>query len=112
MIHINPENSLRTKRKSTDQWLIAFILGLLHGFGFAGVLAEVGLPEQSTPLALVFFNVGVELGQLLFIAVVLLLGRMLRQMIHAKHLAAGEMAKIYSVGGLSAYWLIERVVAY
>jgi hypothetical protein len=48
-------------------WLVAFTFGLLHGFGFAGALAEVGLPQQAIPLALVFFNVGVELGQLLFL---------------------------------------------
>ena len=51
-------------------WLVAFAFGLLHGFGFAGALSEVGVPQQAVPLALLFFNVGVELGQLLFIAAV------------------------------------------
>ncbi len=52
---------------------MALTFGLLHGFGFAGALTEVGLPEQAIPLALLFFNVGVEVGQLLFIAAVVLL---------------------------------------
>ena len=55
-------------------WVVAFIFGLLHGFGFAGALAEVGLPEQAIPFALVFFNVGVELGQLAFVGAVLIIG--------------------------------------
>jgi len=54
--------------------VVVFVLGLLHGFGFAGALAVGGLPQQAIPLALVFFNVGVEVGQLLFVCVVMLLG--------------------------------------
>ena len=49
-------------------WTVAFIFGLLHGFGFASALTQIGLPQQSITLALLFFNVGVEMGQLLFIA--------------------------------------------
>ena len=52
-------------------WVVAFTFGLLHGFGFAGALAEVGLPQSSIPIALLFFNVGVEIGQLLFVGAVL-----------------------------------------
>jgi hypothetical protein len=48
-------------------WVVAFTFGLLHGFGFAGALAEVGLPQSSIPIALLFFNVGVEIGQLMFV---------------------------------------------
>jgi hydrogenase/urease accessory protein HupE len=58
-------------------WLVAFSFGLLHGLGFAGALAEIGLPTNSIPLALFFFNVGVELGQLLFIAAVFVAMRLL-----------------------------------
>ena len=54
-------------------WIVAFIFGLLHGFGFAGALSEVGLPEGHIPVALLFFNLGVEAGQLLFVAAVLAL---------------------------------------
>lgn len=90
-------------------WLVAFIFGLLHGFGFAGALAEVGLPQQAIPLALIFFNIGVELGQLLFVAMVLLLGWVLHRLKRPKLLDRAESAAIYSIGGLSSYWLLERI---
>jgi len=90
-------------------WLVAFIFGLLHGFGFAGALAEVGLPQQAIPLALVFFNIGVELGQLLFVASVLLLGWVLHQLKQPKLLDRAETVALYSIGGLSSFWLIERI---
>jgi hydrogenase/urease accessory protein HupE len=94
-------------------WLVAFSFGLLHGLGFAGALAEVGLPHNAIPLALLFFNVGVELGQLTFIAVVLLaaalLGRLLR--ISSEPRWAVQL-QAYVIGGLASYWLIERVTAF
>ena len=62
-------------------WVIAFTFGLLHGFGFAGALSDIGLPEQAIPLALLFFNVGVEVGQLLFIAGVLAVGVITRRIV-------------------------------
>lgn len=92
-------------------WLVAFTFGLLHGFGFAGALTEVGLPENAIPLALLFFNIGVELGQLLFVAAFLilswLLGRFLRRHLHWLKFAAA-----YSIGAIAAYWSIERVVSF
>ena len=93
-------------------WLIAFVFGLLHGFGFAGALAEVGLPQQSIPLALVFFNVGVELGQLMFIGIVLSIGWIIRRLNWQRVLASGETAAIYIIGSLSSFWLIERISAF
>lgn len=60
-------------------WIVAFVFGLLHGFGFAGALSDVGLPQNEVPLALLMFNVGVELGQLLFIAAVLALLAVVRK---------------------------------
>jgi len=93
-------------------WLVAFIFGLLHGFGFAGALAEIGLPEQSIPLALLFFNVGVELGQLLFVAVVVGIGWVLRKLVAEKALQGGEVAASYLIGGLSAFWVIERTYSF
>lgn len=93
-------------------WLVAFIFGLLHGFGFAGALAEVGLPQQAIPLALVFFNVGVELGQLLFIATVLALGWFLHRLKQQKLLDKAEIAAMYSIGGLASFWLFERISAF
>ena len=90
-------------------WLVAFIFGLLHGFGFAGALAEIGLPQQSIPLALIFFNVGVELGQLFFVLVVVLFIWLLHQLKQQKLLNRAETAVIYSIGGLSSFWLFERI---
>jgi hydrogenase/urease accessory protein HupE len=90
-------------------WLVAFIFGLLHGFGFAGALAEIGLPQQAIPLALVFFNVGVELGQLLFVSGVILLAWFLRYLNQQKILKRAETLVVYSIGGLSSFWLFERV---
>jgi hypothetical protein len=88
-------------------WLVAFAFGLLHGFGFAGALSEVGLPDRAIPLALLFFNVGVEIGQLAFIGAVLGLGWIVRRLslrlpIYSPRLAA------YVIGSLSAYWVFER----
>ncbi len=93
-------------------WLVAFIFGLLHGFGFAGALAEVGLPQQAIPVALVFFNIGVETGQLLFISAVLLLGWMLQKLKQPKLMDWSESLIVYLIGGLSSFWLIERVSAF
>ena len=64
-------------------WLIAFCFGLLHGFGFAGALAEVGLPHHAIPVALLFFNLGVEIGQLVFVAAILDGGRAIPPRHHA-----------------------------
>ncbi|MBV1959745.1 MAG: HupE/UreJ family protein [Pseudomonadales bacterium] len=90
-------------------WLVAFIFGLLHGFGFAGALAEIGLPQHAIPLALIFFNVGVELGQLLFVSCVLLLHWMLLQFKQQELLGRAETMVVYSIGGLSSFWLFERI---
>jgi hypothetical protein len=92
-------------------WLVAFIFGLLHGFGFAGALAEVGLPQAEIPVALLFFNVGVEAGQLLFIALVLGLTACLRG--SRVHLPAwGKPAVPYAIGSLAMFWVIQRASAF
>ncbi len=90
-------------------WLVAFIFGLLHGFGFAGALAEIGLPQQAIPLALIFFNVGVELGQLLFVLGIVIFSWILHQLKQQKLLNRAETAVIYSIGGISSFWLFERI---
>lgn len=90
-------------------WLVAFFFGLLHGFGFAGALAEIGLPQQAIPLALIFFNVGVELGQLFFVLGVVIITWMLHQLKQPKLLNQAETVVIYSIGGLSSFWLFERI---
>ena len=95
---------------SRKPWLIAFTFGLLHGLGFAGALAQIGLPANSIPLALLFFNVGVELGQLLFIAAVFGATRLLF-LLAANRIDFRRAATVpaYVIGGIASYWVIERV---
>lgn len=91
-------------------WLAAFAFGLLHGFGFAGALREIGIPEDSVATALVFFNLGVEAGQLAFIGVVVALVAVLRRVaLPARGLVAS--APSYAIGTIAAFWFIERTVA-
>jgi len=93
-------------------WLIAFIFGLLHGFGFAGALAEIGLPQQAITLALIFFNIGVEVGQLMFVATVVLVALLLQRLKHPRLMERVEMFVVYGIGGLSAFWMFERIAAF
>jgi hydrogenase/urease accessory protein HupE len=92
-------------------WLVAFIFGLLHGLGFAGALSEVGLPEGQIPLALLFFNVGVEIGQLLFISSTLCVFALARRVRPALPRWAG-LAAPYAIGSIAMFWVIERVAAF
>jgi hydrogenase/urease accessory protein HupE len=93
-------------------WLIAFIFGLLHGFGFAGALAEIGLPQQAITLALIFFNIGVELGQLMFVATVVLIAVILQRLSYLTLLNKLQTIVVYMMGGISAFWLIERTLSF
>ena len=91
-------------------WVVAFSFGLLHGFGFAGALSEVGVPAQAVPLALLFFNVGVEVGQLPFIAAVFALGFLVRA--SAVRVPNGwRRAAAYGIGCVAAFWVVQRTVA-
>jgi hydrogenase/urease accessory protein HupE len=90
-------------------WIVAFAFGLLHGFGFASGLTQMGLPRNEIPLALFSFNVGVELGQLGFVALVLLLEKSFR-VLEIRWLRAVELFPAYAVGGLGAFWTIDRLV--
>lgn len=92
-------------------WIVAFGFGLLHGFGFAGALAEVGLPQTAIPLALLMFNVGVEVGQLVFVVAVLLLCRLLDLAI-AHRPAWVSYLLPYAIGTVAMFWVIERVSAF
>ena len=90
-------------------WIVAFAFGLLHGFGFASGLTTMGLPRAEIPLALLLFNVGVELGQVFFVALVLLLERSFRTLeIRWPRFAAALPG--YAVGSLGAYWTIQRTL--
>jgi len=89
-------------------WVVAFTFGLLHGFGFAGALAQVGLPQKEIPLALLMFNVGVEAGQIFFIVAVLGLLHLAKRVI-ARPPAWAVPATAYGIGGVASFWVIERV---
>lgn len=91
-------------------WLVAFLFGLLHGFGFAGALREIGLPETDVPLALLTFNVGVELGQLVIIAATLAILTLIRRAVPAA-LRPATLAATYAIGIVSSFWFIERMLA-
>ncbi|MEZ5681530.1 MAG: HupE/UreJ family protein [Erythrobacter sp.] len=91
-------------------WLVAFAFGLLHGFGFAGALREIGLPEGEVPAALISFNLGVEAGQLLVIAAVLALRALVGRFVPTVEQPALRLAT-YAIGVTGAYWLIERIAA-
>ncbi|MEJ2320656.1 MAG: HupE/UreJ family protein, partial [Gemmatimonadales bacterium] len=92
-------------------WLMAFSFGLLHGLGFASALSEIGLPAGDIPLALLLFNVGVEAGQLLFIAAVLLAIAVARRLPAAVPRLARPLPA-YAIGALAMFWVIERVVGF
>jgi hypothetical protein len=92
-------------------WLVALSFGLLHGFGFAGALSEVGLPASAIPVALLLFNLGVEGGQILFIASVLTCSSLLERT-PARRLENAWVAPAYCIGALSAYWTLQRVAAF
>jgi hydrogenase/urease accessory protein HupE len=92
-------------------WVVAFAFGLFHGLGFAGALSEIGVPQSEVPLALLMFNIGVETGQLLFVAVVLILFSLLKRVPIA--LPSGSWRLLpYGIGGVAAFWTIERVLSF
>jgi len=92
-------------------WVVAFAFGLFHGLGFAGALSEIGVPQHEVPLALFMFNVGVETGQLLFIAVVLSLVAVLKKLPLTAPRGAWRLLP-YSIGSVAAFWTIERVASF
>jgi len=104
--NLNGKETLTSKKP----WIVAFTFGLLHGFGFAGALADIGLPQQEIPLALAFFNIGVELGQIMFVVVALLFLRLLSLKknwpVYLKKVPA------YAIGSVAAFWMIQRVVRF
>ncbi|MNM52760.1 HupE / UreJ protein [compost metagenome] len=94
-------------------WVVAFCFGLLHGFGFAGALAQIGLPQRDLPLALFTFNVGVEIGQLMFVAAVLSLrALLLRCRLPRSALLYARPVAAYGLGTLAAFWFFERVSSF
>jgi hypothetical protein len=92
-------------------WIVAFCFGLLHGFGFAGALSALGLPQNHIPAALFFFNIGVEVGQIAFIGVVLALIALVRRLPLRVPLWT-ELIPPYAIGSVAMLWVIQRVVAF
>ena len=103
--HRRGETSLAIRQP----WMAAFAFGLLHGFGFAGGLSSIGLPQGEIPVALLLFNVGVEVGQIGFVALVLLLTRSFRTL-EIRWPRWVELVPAYAVGSLGAFWTIQRTV--
>ena len=101
------------KKSLTAQapWVVAFTFGLLHGFGFAGALSEIGFPQKEVPLALFIFNVGVELGQLFFIGAIACLAFFWKKLDWQLPKSAWRVLP-YSIGTVASFWLIERVLAF
>lgn len=96
-------------------WVVAFTFGLLHGFGFASALTNLGLPQKSIPVALLLFNVGVEVGQLLFIAAMFAAAVVARQFALRVKVSLPDCAWAvppYLIGGMAAFWVIQRVVGF
>jgi len=107
---------VRAERGKTDlsiryPWAIAFLFGLLHGLGFGGALRDIGLPQVDVPLALFTFNVGVEVGQLIFVTAVLALSAAFRALVKVS-LPHVRITTAYGIGGISAFWVIERIAGF
>lgn len=103
------------ERRTTLAWrwpvLVSTLFGLIHGFGFASALREVGLPQTEIGTALLFFNVGVEIGQILFVTTVMLLFHALRRW-SAFPLERVQHGLIYCVGSLAAFWTLQRIASF
>ncbi len=93
----------------TWPWVVAFGFGLLHGFGFAGAMIELGLPSKDVPLALLFFNIGVEIGQLAFIAAILAVAYSARLIFTLGRPV--RIAAAYGIGAMAAFWTVDRLTS-
>jgi hydrogenase/urease accessory protein HupE len=96
---------------SRAPWIVAFAFGLLHGFGFAGALSEIGMPTGHIPIALLFFNLGVEAGQLLFVAAVMALAAALR-LVHLPLPRTASLVPPYLIGSVAMFWVFQRISAF
>ena len=113
VVFLGREYLIKSKGGSTltmrRPWIVAFLFGLLHGFGFAGALGEIGLPGHALPLSLFSFNIGVEIGQIMFVAVIMLIAWILHffqfKIEHRTKLFPG-----YIIGGIASFWFISRML--
>jgi hypothetical protein len=102
--------ALHGRQTWSRRWpaLVAFLFGLIHGLGFAGALKDIGLPQQNIPVALLSFNLGVEAGQLMVVALAWGLTVLLRRYSFAPLV---KRPALYGIGALASFWTISRVVA-
>ncbi|MBE1293249.1 MAG: HupE/UreJ family protein [Rhodobacteraceae bacterium] len=114
-VEILRQDKATTGLATRAPWIVAFSFGLLHGLGFAGALAEIGLPDSDVAMALFAFNLGVEAGQLTFVAVILSVGWTGRQAIRAFGSISAHVPRManmvvgYAIGGVATFWLVERL---
>ena len=106
IIYLALEIKDERNNKSTP-WLMAFGFGLLHGFGFAGALSEIGIANEQLLLSLLFFNIGIEIGQLIMISLFLISIWLLQKV---KFNFSVTKLSSYAIGGMGSFWLIERVL--
>ncbi|MCH8140052.1 MAG: HupE/UreJ family protein [Proteobacteria bacterium] len=99
----------RSRLTMAKPWLMAFSFGLLHGFGFAGALIDIGLPKEQLALSLLLFNVGIELGQLFVIAIMLGVAILGRYLLSAYRKVVRD-GFAWTMGAVAAFWTIDRVL--
>lgn len=108
-VEIIKQRSGEPRLSERAPWLVAFLFGLLHGFGFAGALKEIGLPESDVPTALLTFNLGVEAGQIIIIAATLAVLEAVRRL-QPRLLAPARTLATYGIGSVACMWLFERTL--
>ena len=109
-VELVPHESRKPTLLERAPWLVAGLFGLLHGLGFAGALAQVGLPQGEIPLALFSFNVGIEAGQLVFVGMVLVAWAAVRAL-PVRWPSLAVYLPAYAMGTLAAFWFFQRLVA-
>ncbi len=119
VVFLASEIAIRNKDSWTYRYPISVSssFGLLHGFGFASVLSDIGLPQTQVPISLLFFNVGVEIGQLLFLGAVIVVMKVSALIPFAKDMSTERKMKlekglVYVVGSIASFWMIERVAGF
>ena len=108
-VEVAKKRSAKLRFSQRAPWVVAFLFGLLHGFGFAGALREIGLPESDVPTALLTFNLGVEAGQLMIVTATVAVVAIMRRIAPA-WLPLVLRLSIYAIGTAASYWFIDRLI--
>ena len=108
-VEVVKQNPARVRLSERIPWVVAFGFGLIHGFGFAGTLREIGLPEGDVPTALLAFNLGVEAGQLVIVSLGLAALALIRRLAPPA-LRPVKLAASYAIGITASFWFIQRLV--